>query len=72
MPTGTVPMLPVTGPSGIGTLLCLLALGALVALLAGLVVHHREHDHDVAVDTSNDVTVAPVADVTRPRTRLSA
>jgi len=43
MPTSALPMFPTFGPLGMGTLLGVLAAGALGALLLGLIRHRREH-----------------------------
>jgi len=43
MPTSALPVFPAFGPLGMGTLLGVLAAGALGALLLGLIRHRREH-----------------------------
>ena len=43
MPTSALPVFPTFGALGMGTLLGVLAAGALGALLLGLLRHRREH-----------------------------
>ena len=43
MPTSALPVFPTFGALGMGTLLGVLAAGALGALLLGLMRHRREH-----------------------------
>jgi hypothetical protein len=50
LPTSTLPVSPFLGSMGMGTLLGLLALGALVALVVGLVVHRREPQVPTAIE----------------------
>jgi hypothetical protein len=68
-PTSTLPVVPFSGPAGIGTLVGVLAIGVLVALLVGLVLHRREQPETPAI-------AVPEADAPAPekaaRTRLSA
>ena len=42
LPTSTMHVSPFLGATGMGTLLGVVGLGALVALLVGLVLHRRE------------------------------
>ena len=49
LPTSSLPMFPTFGPLGMGTLLGVLAAGALGALLLGLMRHRREHKHATAI-----------------------
>ena len=48
-PVSTLPVSPLVGPTGMGTLLGVVALGALVALLVGLMVHRREQQRMTAI-----------------------
>ena len=71
-PTSTLPVAPFLGPSGMGTLLGVLALGALVALLVGLVMHRRDAKASAAITLSEaeGQEAAPAAKA--PGARLSA
>jgi hypothetical protein len=72
-PTSTLPVSPFLGVTGMGTLLGLLALGAVVALIVGLVLHHREPQGSPAVDLSGaDADGAAAPEAKSPGTRLSA
>jgi hypothetical protein len=72
LPTSTLPVAPFVGPSGMGTLLGVLALGALVALLVGLLIHRRDKKASTAIALSEaeGQAAAPAAKV--PGARLSA
>lgn len=52
LPTSSLPMFPTFGPLGMGTLLGVLAAGALGALLLGLMRHRREHKHATTISTA--------------------
>ena len=71
LPTSTLPVFPMLGTAGMGTLLGVLALTALGALLVGLVLHRREHRRATAIAmgesgaTVTDDTAAPKASGTR-------
>ena len=52
LPTSALPMFPTFGPLGMGTLLGVLAAGALGALLLGLLRHRREHKHATTISTA--------------------
>ncbi len=49
LPTSSLPLFPTFGPLGMGTLLGVLAAGALGALLLGLMRHRREHKHATTI-----------------------
>ena len=49
LPTSSLPMFPTFGPLGMGTLLGVLAAGALGALLLGLMRHRREYKHATTI-----------------------
>ena len=68
LPTSTLPVSPFLGPTGMGTLLGLLALGALVALVVGLLLHRREPTAPSAIEVSEaNGTGAPGAKTPGPR-----
>jgi hypothetical protein len=70
-PTSTLPVEPFAGSIGMGTLLALLALGALVAMCVGLALHRRETKASTAIDVSEpDHDAAPTAKA--PGARLNA
>jgi hypothetical protein len=70
-PTSTLPVSPIAGSIGMGTLLVVLALGALVAMCVGLALHRRETKASTAIDVSEpDRAVAPAAKA--PGARLNA
>jgi hypothetical protein len=65
LPPSTLPVSPFLDSSAMGLLIGVLAVGGLVALVAGWVLHHREQRRAPRIDVDDD------ADTT-PRTRLSA
>ena len=74
LPTSSLPVFPMLGTIGMGTLLGTLAAGALGALLVGLVLHRREHRREAAI-AMGAPGAAATGDVTAPKvsgTRLSA
>jgi hypothetical protein len=70
-PTSTLPVSPFLGPTGIGTLLGGLALGALVALVIGYALHRSEQRTEVTVDVPDRAAAEPGAE-RPPGSRLSA
>jgi hypothetical protein len=70
-PTSTLPVSPFLGPTGIGTLLGGLALGALVALVVGYALHRSEQRKDVVLDVADTTAAAPGSE-RPPGPRLSA
>ena len=72
LPTSTLPVAPFLGPSGMGTLLGVLALGALAALLVGLMLHRRDTKASpaIALADADGQESAPAAKA--PGARLSA
>ena len=52
MPTSALPVFPTFGALGMGTLLGVLAAGALGALLLGLLRHRREHRSTTTISTA--------------------
>jgi hypothetical protein len=54
MPTSALPVAPMFGPLGMGTLLGVLAAGALGALLLGLMRHRRESRRATAISMAEN------------------
>ena len=61
MPTSALPVFPTFGALGMGTLLGVLAAGAMGALLLGLIRHRREHRNatTISMPESGAETDAP-------------
>lgn len=70
-PTSTLPMAPLLVPAGIGALLGIVALGAFLALIVGLVLHRRETGRKTAIEVAKTVTAISATEAPS-RTRLSA
>ena len=67
-PTSTLPVSPFLGSTGLGTLIGVVALGALGALLVGLVAHRREQRRTTAIELRE----TGVAGTEPAKSRLSA
>ncbi len=71
MPTSALPVFPTFGALGMGTLLGVLAAGALGALLLGLIRHRREHRDATTISMPED-GAEPGAATKASGSRLSA
>lgn len=69
LPTTTLPLAPDLGPTGMGTLLVLVACGALVALLVGLALHQRDPATTTIALPDGEAGASPEK---RPGRRVSA
>ena len=70
-PTSTLPVSPFLGHMGMGTVIGVVAVGALVALLVGLLLHRRELQAAPTIELPETTGVTP--ETAKPsRARLSA
>ena len=72
MPTSALPVFPTFGALGMGTLLGVLAAGALGALLLGLMRHRREHHDSTSISMAGADGAEADASTKASRGRLSA
>ena len=64
-PASTLPVSPFLASTGMGTLLGVVAMGVLVALFVGLMVHRREQQRSMAIELGE--AGQPVDEPAKPR-----